>query len=92
MEPFVTHGISWLESTGVLVREVTFCFEAESQHSLAQTVHLSQLIYNQLNMVYQALDTTASVPALGLDSLPCCPLLTCRPLDSALPAIVQTCY
>ena len=59
----MTHGISWLESTGVLVREVTFCFEAESQHSLAQTVHVSQLIYNQ---------TEYCVPSLRHDSKCAC--------------------
>ena len=41
----MTHGISWLESTGVLVREVTFALRLRV--NTAQTVHLSQLIYNQ---------------------------------------------
>lgn len=68
------------------------CCEVESLHSLAQNAHLSQLMYNQIESDVQASETKPSVPALGLVSLPCCPLLTCRPHDSALQITVHTCF
>ena len=84
----MTRQTSWLVNTGVVEREVTFAVRLR----VCTHAHLSQLMYNQIESDVQASETKPSVPALGLVPLPCCPLLTCRPHDSALQITVHTCF